>query len=99
MALCSEKYCFRTAFHTYQKSNTGPKSLRQKGKGNQSKWEGLFPWYWVAIFYKGMNIEFLIELSCTVNYLVQKKMGNFKITESIIVISADLMSGLEESRF
>lgn len=39
MALCSEMYCFRTAFHTYQKNNTGLKSFRQKGKGNQSKQE------------------------------------------------------------
>jgi hypothetical protein len=42
-----------------------------------------------------MNIRFLIELSCTVHYLVQKKTGNFKIKDSITVISADNMSGLE----
>jgi len=42
-----------------------------------------------------MNIEFLIELSCTVHYLVQKKTGNFKIKHSITVIFADHTSGLE----
>jgi len=42
-----------------------------------------------------MSTEFLIELSCTVHYLVQKKTGNFKIKDSITIISADHMSGLE----
>lgn len=42
-----------------------------------------------------MNIEFLIELSCTVHYLARKKTGNFKIKDSITVISADHMSGVE----
>jgi len=42
-----------------------------------------------------MNIEFLIELSYMVHYLVQKKTGNFKIKDSITVVSADNMSHLE----